>query len=252
MRNRFNSPRLSVAWFMVSSIIIASCASQDASTSSSTSSSEPISETSTAASETTTANQPTFDSVEARKYFDEAADHSSAHGGLSILIRHNGEVVYERYEQGTTADEPHNLFSGTKSFNCAVAVSASEDGLLDLDEAISDTLTQWVDNTDLKDITIRDLLTLSSGIEGGEKADIVSYEDAVEHARVKDRSSQLFDYGPNPFQIFGALMNAKLSDNGEDVLDYLTRRVFDPIGLEYATLGVVSLQINRGSPQGRF
>lgn len=189
-------------------------------------------ETSRRGLDDTTAVRPAL-GARAIALLDQAADHSAAHGGLTTLIRYGGEVVYERYEQGTDAGDPHNLFSGTKSFNCAIAIAASEDGLLDLDDPVSDSIGEWRNDPDLSTITIRQLLSLSSGIEGGLQGDIVSYEDAVTRARMKVEGERLFDYGPDPFQIFGAIMTSKLADTDEDVLEYLTRRVFEPIGLEY-------------------
>lgn len=179
-------------------------------------------------------DQPSRDAARRRELLARAAAHSADHGGLSMLVRHDGEVVFEQYEQGTTADDAHNLFSGTKSFNCAVAVAAAEDGLLALDEPVATTLVEWQDDPDLAAITVTDLLSLSSGLEGGEQADIVSYEDAVARAAMKVPGERGFDYGPDPFQIFGAFMSSKLGGDDEAVLSFLRRRVFEPIGLEYA------------------
>ena len=45
-----------------------------------------------------------------------------------------------------------------------------QDGLLSLDEACADTLTEWRDDPLKRVATIRSLLSLSSGVGGGQHA----------------------------------------------------------------------------------
>lgn len=194
----------------------------------------PVRATSTTAPATTTATASDFADLTAGQValLEEAAHYSAAHGGLSMLVRYRNEVLFERYDHSVAGDA-HLLYSGTKSFTCALAVAAADDGLLTLDEAVADTLPGWRNDPDLAGITIHQLLSLSSGIEAGQQADIVSYQDAAARARMRTPGEHSFDYGPDPFQIFGAVMEAKLAPD-DDILGYLERRVFAPIGLTYA------------------
>ncbi|MGQ0831960.1 MAG: serine hydrolase domain-containing protein [Microthrixaceae bacterium] len=178
--------------------------------------------------------------TEQRALLDEAATYSRAHAGLSMVVRHRNRVVYESYGSDRGADAAHNLFSGTKSFSCAVAVAAAEDGLLELDELVAATLPEWRADPDLAAITIRGLLSLSSGLEAGDAVGPAfggrgtpSYAQAVAEATMIEPGTTQFDYGAIPFQIFGEIMRRKLGAT-DSVPAYLQRRVFDPIGLRYA------------------
>jgi CubicO group peptidase (beta-lactamase class C family) len=101
-----------------------------------------------------------------------------------------------------------------------------------LDEKVAETLTEWKDDQRKSQITIRQLLSLSSGIEGGDNGTIPSYKRAVSMANATADAGKKFSYGPIPFQCFGELMRRKLEPQGESVEAYLLRRVLDPIGMK--------------------
>lgn len=172
--------------------------------------------------------------------YREAAAYSRAHRGLSMVVMKNGKLVFEDYAGGYTADEPHNLYSGTKSFSCAIAVAAAQDKLLNFDEPVSQTITEWQTDLQKSKITVRQLLSLTSGVDAGPANGISlshlffrtpSYAESI-NAPMLHPPGTAFQYGAIPFQIFGELMRRKLGANGESLRQYLTRRVFDPIGLK--------------------
>jgi CubicO group peptidase (beta-lactamase class C family) len=76
------------------------------------------------------------------------------------------------------------------------------------------------------------LLSLRSGIAGGDNGRVPSYAAAVAMAESVAEPGQKFSYGPIPFQCFGELMRCKLEPSGESVEAYLHRRILKPIGLE--------------------
>ena len=82
--------------------------------------------------------------AEARQY-REAAEYSRSAHGVAVLVMRSGEIVFEDYAPGWQ-DKPHELASGTKSFAGVMAVCAAQDGLLKLDEKVSDTVTEWKTN----------------------------------------------------------------------------------------------------------
>lgn len=167
--------------------------------------------------------------------YETAARYLEACNGHALLVYEHGQLVFERYFHGHTAETPHLLASGTKSFVGVLAVAAQEDGLLRLDEKLGDTLTEWRTDPQKKDLTIRQLLSLSSGIAGGGIGQVPSYREAIASAEVAAAPGQRFQYGPIPYQIFGELLRRKLVADGRarDPLDYLQQRIFTPIGLRY-------------------
>ncbi len=167
--------------------------------------------------------------------FDPAAEFSRQHGGIAMLVQIDGRVVYEEYPNNGAATRATELASGTKSFSGVLALCAVEDGLLTLDEKASVTLTEWAEDPARRDITIRDVLTLTSGIPGGESAlttgRVPSYAEAVKVKAVA-RPGEKFSYGPQPFQIFGEILRRKLASKPETVMGYLERRVLSPLGIK--------------------
>ena len=162
-----------------------------------------------------------------------AADYLKDHNGHAMLVYHRDKLVFEEYFNGWSADKPHRLASGTKSFSCAMLAAAVEDGLLRLDEKVADTIVEWKDDARKSQITIRHLLSLTSGVYGGSTREpSPSYARAVMIAEAKFWPGVRFQYGPIPYQVYGELMRRKLLEKNESVEAYLGRRILDPIGLK--------------------
>jgi CubicO group peptidase (beta-lactamase class C family) len=161
----------------------------------------------------------------------EAEAYSDDRSGVSVLILKDGKTLCERYSAGGGADRGWELWSGTKSFNGLIAAAAVQDGLLSLDEKVSDTLPEWRSDPRKAKVTIRQLLSLTSGLSTtvGRAPD---YQKAMASPLSADPGTR-FQYGAEPFQVFGAVMNRKLAaarTGDADVLAYLHRRILDPIG----------------------
>jgi poly(3-hydroxybutyrate) depolymerase/CubicO group peptidase (beta-lactamase class C family) len=164
-----------------------------------------------------------------------AAAYSAKHRGISMLVMVEGEVVFEDYPNGGSKERAHELASGTKSFTGVLAAAAVQDGWLSWDEKVSQTVTEWKEDPRKAKVTVRQLLHLVSGVvTGGEKGDVPTYAEAVQ-VPFDAEPGEKFKYGAVPFQIFGELVRRKLEDKGESPLDYLRRRVFEPIGLSYGS-----------------
>lgn len=158
-----------------------------------------------------------------------AAQYLESQKGHALLVFQNDEMIHEAYFNGWAADKAHRLASGTKSFTGAMLAAAAEDKLLSLDERVSDTLTEWKD-TDKTDITLRQLLSLTSGLHGGNIGQVPTYTEAVKQADKRWKTGSKFSYGPVPFQVLGEVMRRKLAVKKEDVPAYIERRILAPIG----------------------
>lgn len=178
------------------------------------------------------AEQPPIDATSA-EHHKLAAEYSAARRGVSLLVMVDGEVVFEDYPNSGGADKSHELASGTKSFNGPLVAAAIEDKLIaSWDEKVVDTITEWNADGRKSKITLRNLLSLTSGIAGGGIARPPAYSEAITTA-AEAEVGEKFQYGPAPFQIFGELLRRKLAAKSEGVLDYLERRIFEPIGLAH-------------------
>ncbi|WGM37677.1 serine hydrolase [Caulobacter sp. NIBR1757] len=164
---------------------------------------------------------------------DEAAAYSDQRAGVSVLVLKDGQVVCERYTAGGEPTQGWELWSGTKSFSGLIAAAAVQDGLLSLDEKVSDTVPEWRDDPRKAGATIRQLLNLTSGLSTTIGKPPV-YDGAIA-TPFSAAPGTRFQYGAEPFQVFGAVMNRKLAaakTGDADVLAYLHRRVLGPIGAE--------------------
>ena len=161
-----------------------------------------------------------------------AAAWSAQRRGVSFLVMQGGRVLFEDYPRSGAGDT-HELASGTKSFSGVLAAAMVQDGLLTLDEACADTLTEWRDDPVRRRATIRSLLSLSSGVGGGSIGRPATYAASV--AQPFAGAPGVFHYGPAPFQVFGEIVRRKLAAAGrsDDVLAFLDERLLRPAGVTH-------------------
>lgn len=161
-----------------------------------------------------------------------AAAYSAQRRGVSFLVMQGGRVLFEDYPRSSAGDA-HELASGTKSFSGVLAAAMVQDGLLTLDEACADALTEWRDDPIKRRATIRTLLNLSSGVGGGSIGRPSTYAASV--AEPFAGAPGVFRYGPNPFQVFGEIVRRKLAAAGrsDDVLAFLDERLLRPAGVAH-------------------
>jgi CubicO group peptidase (beta-lactamase class C family) len=112
-----------------------------------------------------------------------------------------------------------------------MAAVAVKDGLLTLDERASDTLTEWRSDPEKAKITLRELLSMTSG-QPPRSQKFMGYMDSV-NAPLTAPPGTKFQYGPAPLQIFGEIMRRKLARAGEDsnARGYIERRILSPLGV---------------------
>lgn len=158
---------------------------------------------------------------------------------LGVKVSQNGELIGEWYSEPECR---RNVYSATKSFtSCAVGFAVQE-GLLSLDEklteAFAEDLPKEVDEN-LKKATVRDLLTMCLGQkEGslmGEQRPLYAEDDWV-----KLSLSLPFVYEPGTHFVYnnvgpylaGILVQRR---SGCDLVSYLTPRLFKHLGIKRPT-----------------
>ena len=178
--------------------------------------------------------------------FAAAAEFSAETAGLAVLVYNDGELVFEEYQNGHKQDRTQHIFSGTKSFVPMVALIAEKEGLLTLDEKVSDTITEWQGDEKREQITIRHLLNFTSGLKNIDSAlhsrrspDKYAASVACECTRTPGKR---FQYGSNHLMVFGDLFKRKLKAAStdkqplpKDFVAYLRDRILKPIDCEFGS-----------------
>src|SRR6476646_3523024 len=161
-----------------------------------------------------------------------AAKYSESRRGSAILVMQNGRTIFEHYANGGSANRRWPIFSGTKSFWGIAALGAVQEGLFKLDDPVADTITEWKSDPRKSQITIRQLLSQTDGIEGASHLQRPSIRDrnamAIGLPSVAEPGST-FIYGPSHLQIFCELLRRKL--RGRNVISYFEAHVSNRLGL---------------------
>ena len=161
-----------------------------------------------------------------------AASYVEKTAGISMLVMQNGRVVFERYPNGGTRDGRWPIFSGTKNFWGLATLCAVRDRLIQLDDSVADTITEWKTDPRKSQIIIRQLLNQTDGIEA---APFLHRESIRDRNAVAIRLPSLaapgarFIYGPSHFQILAELLGRRL--RGRSLLSYFEQNVAGPLGL---------------------
>lgn len=175
--------------------------------------------------------------------YQQAVAYAMRQGGNALLILEGGEIIVEQYDNGYTARKPHPLKTATQSFTGILAIAAAQDRLLTLDEPVAKTITEWQSHPLRSKITIRQLLSLTSGLSSSSAERVSSsasngmsnvvptYSQAIK-SPLTTVPGKVFQYGSAPFQIFGELLRRKLAPRNQTPLAYLKRKIFDRMDLD--------------------
>jgi CubicO group peptidase (beta-lactamase class C family) len=167
-------------------------------------------------------------------------------GTTAFLMVRDDELLYERYFNAYDERSLNTSFSMAKSFASALVGIAIDEGHIEsVDEPITNYLPELFERDErFRSITIRHLLTMSSGIkyeEGGdlpwseEADDTKTYyatdlrELALENCRIEGEPGEYFEYNNyNPLLVGIILERA----TGMSVSHYLQEKLWKPLGME--------------------
>ncbi|CAN5507090.1 hypothetical protein BH23BAC1_BH23BAC1_24460 [soil metagenome] len=153
----------------------------------------------------------------------------------SFMLLRNGKVVAEGWWKPYKKEDPHVLFSLSKSFTSAAIGIAENEGLLSVDEVVSFFPDDLPENPSdyLKAMRVKDLLTMSTG----QRTDTYgAMATAKDNNRVKtflalpveQKPGTLFIYNTGATYILSAILQKV---TGMKLVDYLQPRLFDPLGI---------------------
>ena len=168
-----------------------------------------------------------------------------ASGTTAFLVIHDDKLLYERYFNGYDQRSVTTSFSMAKSFASALVGIAIDEGHI---KSVEEPITNYIPELLKKDkrfksITIRNLLTMSSGIKYEEGATLPWSEEADDtktyyatdlrqlalSSQIEGKPGQYFEYNNyNPLLVGMILERA----TGMHVSRYLQEKLWKPMGME--------------------
>ena len=154
----------------------------------------------------------------------------------SAVLVDRGHVIGERYADGYGGESYGTSWSVAKSiYSAAIGVALGAGDIASLEQPASELLTEW-QGTDKEDITVRNILEMRSGYPAD--VGIFVEEDQTRFALelpLVNVPGTTFVYSNANSQLMGLLL---LRATGADAHTYVSREVFEPIGIDPATVGL--------------
>ncbi|MGI9604048.1 MAG: serine hydrolase domain-containing protein [Acidimicrobiales bacterium] len=155
-----------------------------------------------------------------------------------LVVVRDGRLVVEEYWFDWTEADDQEVFSATKSVTALVVGIAQDLGYLSIDEAAATYLTEW-EGTESEDVTIRDLLTNTSGRYWDfttDYVDMVSADDRSAFAIALDQQHDpdtVWVYNNSAIQTLEEVVQRA---TGTDFGDFAQEHLFGPLemGVEFA------------------
>jgi CubicO group peptidase (beta-lactamase class C family) len=167
--------------------------------------------------------------------YESALAYARKHALQALLVAEGDRIVVQEFADGFTSESAHPIYSGTKSFWGVAAHDAQSDGLLRIDEPVAETFASWQHDPWKRRVTLRMLLSLTSGFGFGGLGGAVPTYDRALALPLRNEPGTVFSYGGIGFQVFGAVLSRKLAARDLTPHEYLHRRVLEPAGVRVAS-----------------
>jgi CubicO group peptidase (beta-lactamase class C family) len=166
--------------------------------------------------------------------FLDAAEDSDTEFHSFMLVRH-GKVIAEGWWDPYRSDLRHTLYSTSKSFTSTAAGLAVGEERINLDDHVISFFPDELPDTIspfLEEMTLRDLLTMSAGLDPDPTRLITSADSNWVRAFLAlpmvNEPGSTFLYNSMATYMVSAIVQQA---TGEKVLDYLVPRLFEPLSI---------------------
>ena len=167
-----------------------------------------------------------------------------------VILRH-GHLIAEGWWAPYQPNAPHILYSLSKSFTSTAIGMLADEGKLDIDDPVVSFFPDKLPENpsdNLKAMRIRDLLSMTAGHHQDTLSRVTQsgsddWVGAFLSLDVEHRPGTHFRYNTGATYMCSAIVQ-KLT--GQTVLEYLTPRLFEPLGIEGATWESCPRGINTG------
>ncbi len=199
----------------------------------------------TIAQESDTSNKSTYSTPEEQGIssrsivqFIEAFEETHADAMHSVMIRRHGKIISQGWWAPYAPETPHLLWSLSKSFTSTAIGMAQDEGLLNINDLVISFFPEDAPEEpsgNLKAMRIRDLLRMNTG-----QAVEPSFRNMQSDNWVKAFLAHKVDYKPGTHFKYNSMATYMCSAilqkvAGMTMLDYLTPRLFEPLGIQKPT-----------------
>ncbi|OWT74723.1 MULTISPECIES: serine hydrolase [unclassified Achromobacter] len=192
----------------------------------------------------------------------DVAEFMDRNNVAGLLAIHRGHIILERYGLGFRPEERWSTMSTVKSMTAMLVGAALHDGAI---ASLDDPVTRYVRTLAgcaYEDVTVRHLLTMSSGIDWRE-----DYTDKQSHVNRYSKSladkvpggvlallrscprgnpaGAVWQYNTGDTYLLGAVLSAA---TGGTLADYMSKRIWQPCGMEFD--GFYTLESDDGQEIG--
>ncbi len=175
-----------------------------------------------------------------------AAAKLETHG---LVIARHGRVIAEGWWTPYAREYRHTLYSMSKSFTSTAVGFAVAEGKLSVDSRVTSFFTKDLPDTvsaNLEALTVKDLLTMSVGSETEPTRAMVQEQNWVRYFlghNIAHQPGTVFMYNSAATYMCSAIVHEV---TGLPIVDYLTPRLFEPLGIAEPTWETCPHGINTG------
>lgn len=175
---------------------------------------------------------------------DEQTDKLGPHGVM--LLRH-GKVFAEGWWAPYRPNIPHMLYSMSKSVTSTAIGLAVDEGLLSVDELLSDIFSDMPEaqGKSMRNMRVWHLLTMSSGTRFNELGSVLdgNWTRMFLESSPKFEPGTAFEYNSMNTFMLSAVLKRK---TGMGLLEYLGPRLFEPLGITRYTWETCPQNVEKG------
>jgi len=162
---------------------------------------------------------------------------------VAFLVIINDSITYEEYWHGYSEDSASNSFSMSKSYISTLVGVAIKDNIINIDDKVCDFLPEYYGEKE-RNITIKNLLTMSSGLnwnEGyynpfGKTAEAYygnNLKKLVMNLKVIETPGKVFKYYSCNTQLLAFILE---STTGKSINEYASEKLWIPMGAKHRAL----------------
>jgi len=167
------------------------------------------------------------------RFFREIDARQASVAAHELMLIINGKVVSEGYWAPYSAKRPYMIYSMSKSFTGTAVGIAVDEGVLSLDESLTDIFPELTPSVYLrqhKTATVRQLLTMQSGSRFNEVGSMLdeNWVKMFMESLPKFEPGTAFEYNSMNTYMLAAILTRQ---TGMPLTEYLRTRLFEPLGI---------------------